>query len=305
MTTITKPSGYAIHQGQVTALDSAVLPIFDRGALFGDMVFTTVVAFKLVPLNLRQHLTRLRAHAAQLRIEMPWSDAEFEFDIKTVLEYTNAAKCQVRIIISRGIGGTLLPPPGLKPEKYVTATSLDHTEAPLKEISLAIKHHPALARGEQIKTNSYHWTVRALIEAHTSGYHDIIWVNQDGEVTEAATANIFLLARQGDELEIITPPVQSGILNGTMRATVIKLLAQASIPVHEQIVLVDEIPRFDEAFLTSSIQGLRPIERIGRHKLHSTRPQATFNHIERLFGTWVESQIGYRVDWHNGKKSMR
>ncbi len=291
--------GFALVRGKVVRLDEASISLLDRSILYGDMVFTTVVGFHKTVLNLEPHLERLRRHATELLIPFPWSNQELAFDVTSLLDLVHEDKVQIRILVSRGLNGGLKPLPNLAPEKYVIVTP--STSPVMSGLAVQPKPGMALARGEHLKLGNYPYTVKALLEAQAAGFDDILWVNQDGEITEGSTSNIFLLARHGDELEIITPPVYSGILKGTTRDLLMELLYKAKIPVTEQIVLVDEIPRFDEAFFTSSIQGLRPIKSIGKHRLHTERPHATFKHIERLFLTWVESIIGFRVEWQSGK----
>ena len=119
----------------------------------------------------------------------------------------------------------------------------------------------------------------------------MLWVNGDNEITEATWSNIFLIGRTGDLVEIATPPASSGILEGITRQRVIELLEKAKIPVTVRIITEDEIPRFDEAFLTSSIRGVVPLNQIGSHRLHTLRPNAVFHHIARLYQTWLSTQL--------------
>ena len=81
----------------------------------------------------------------------------------------------------------------------------------------------------------------------------------------------------------------------------IELMQNAGIPVQEQTIFVDELPRFDEAFVCSTVRGLVPVSAIDKHKLHTARSGSVFRHIERLYMTWVETQLGYRVDWATGQ----
>ena len=152
-----------------------------------------------------------------------------------------------------------------------------------RKIAYHYSHEP------RIKTNSYFHEIVALKQATQEGFHDILWTREDGEILEASTANIFFMARHGDLLEVATPPLSSGILPGITRKKVIELLQHAGIPVTEQKIYFDEMPRFDEGFLTSSIAGLRPLGQIDRQRLHTLRPQASFWHFQRLYQTWLET----------------
>ena len=90
-------------------------------------------------------------------------------------------------------------------------------------------------------------------------------------------------------------PLQGVGIPGVVR----RLLTEAKIPVTEQVIYADELARFDEAFLCSTVRGLVPLNRIDQHRMSTPRASSVFRHIERLFLTWVESQLGFRVDWND------
>src|SRR5919199_126237 len=81
-------------------------------------------------------------------------------------------------------------------------------------------------------TGSYVNTALAVDEAHRAGYDDAIFLTQDGQVSEASAANIFLL-RKG---QLITPPVTADILEGITRDAVMELAAkELGMPVVERL----------------------------------------------------------------------
>ena len=73
-------------------------------------------------------------------------------------------------------------------------------------------------------TGSYVNTALAVDEAHMAGYDDAIFLTQDGQVSEASAANIFL-RRKG---QLITPPVTADILEGITRDAVMELAEQGA-----------------------------------------------------------------------------
>jgi para-aminobenzoate synthetase/4-amino-4-deoxychorismate lyase len=73
----------------------------------------------------------------------------------------------------------------------------------------------------------------------------ILW-NHDGEITEAAEANI-VVVRGGRQ---VTPPVECGLLPGTLRA---ELLVRGEIQAEK--ILLEELPRADEIWLVNSVRG--------------------------------------------------
>ena len=83
-------------------------------------------------------------------------------------------------------------------------------------------------------------------KAKAKGLFDCIFVNERGELTEGAISNIFL------EIEgmLITPPVSSGLLNGTLRQD---LLEQEKA--REQVLYPSDLERAHAIYLGNSVRG--------------------------------------------------
>ena len=80
-----------------------------------------------------------------------------------------------------------------------------------------------------------------------SGCHDLLYVNENGEVTEASRFNLFLRL---DGL-MVTPPLMSGLLPGTLRRA---LLDRGDAV--ERVVTPDDLRRAEGIFLGNSVRGL-------------------------------------------------
>jgi len=103
----------------------------------------------------------------------------------------------------------------------------------------------------------YHKTTeRALYvdereRAVASGFHEVLFCNRQGEVTEGSVSNIFV--RRGAEL--LTPPVRCGLLAGTFRR---HLLAQGSA--REQVVTRADVFSAEAVYIGNSVRGLVRVE---------------------------------------------
>ena len=291
-------AGFIAINGIVTTPEEARVPALDRGLLFGDGVFEVFVAFGTHILDVGRHLDRLRVSAEALEFTIPWSNAELEFELQHLINQVAAPKSYVRLYVSRGNGLGMRPGQHPTPNKFVYCLPAAIESPRLYSDGLRLKRmvKAETTRGAAPKTSNYLGSVLAIAKAQKEGFDEILWSNQDGEITEAATANIFFLSRVGDQVEFLTPPAQSGLLLGITRDTIIQLLRTAQIPVREHTIFVDELPRFDEAFLCSTVRGLVPVAAIDKHRMHSARPNAVYRHIERLYFTWLETQVGHRVD---------
>lgn len=290
--------------GEITSLENAVIPATDRGFLFGDNIFETIVAFSGKILNLDRHLERLRRSADNLQMSIPWSDEELKFELMTLCEQNPQTKSFLRLVVTRGCGFGLAFEKETVPNKYIYClpAKVENSSFFANGIALKKKKSHSIERGPAAKTGNYLSSIVAISKSTKEGYDDVLWINRDSEVTESSTSNIFFIGRYGDEVEIVTPSLYSGLLKGITRTTVIELLTRAKIRVEERVIYEEEIPKFDEAFVCSTVRGLVPVRKISEHVLHTTRDSSVYQHIHRLYMTWAEVELGYRVDWNTGKK---
>ena len=95
----------------------------------------------------------------------------------------------------------------------------------------------------------YHKTSRRQVYANALASRpdcdDVLLWNERGELTEASSSNIVLTL----DGKLLTPPVSSGLLPGTMRAC---LLANGRI--HERILTLDDLQHCDDIYLINSVR---------------------------------------------------
>jgi para-aminobenzoate synthetase / 4-amino-4-deoxychorismate lyase len=138
---------------------------------------------------------------------------------------------RVRLLLDEGGGITVetgaLPGSGAGPMRVALAA------APVDSRSAWLRH----------KTTARLFYEQAL--ASRPGCDEVLLWNERGEVTEATTAN--LVARLDGRL--VTPPLECGLLPGTMRAA---LLARGEIA--EAVLPASELRRCDELWLINSVR---------------------------------------------------
>jgi para-aminobenzoate synthetase len=106
------------------------------------------------------------------------------------------------------------------------------------------------------------------IEAERPGTVPLFVLGSTDEVLEASRANVFLV-RDG----ILRTPVPDGrILPGTVRRETIEIARSLGVEVEEAAVAFEDLLAADEVFLTGSVRGIEPVERIDRHPLRHSGP---------------------------------
>jgi branched-subunit amino acid aminotransferase/4-amino-4-deoxychorismate lyase len=259
-----------------------------RGDLFaGVRVMTTMLAIGQSVVDFDRHLDRLMTHQERMGFTDNLRIDVLRFDIeKSLVNHSSNEWSRLRLILfldnDKSLRRLLMTSPESS-ELIVQKNKLGQKLQPIRESSWP--------KGSHIKTGMLGTRHIHVERAKKAGFDDVLWINGDGELAESTWSNIFLIGRTGDLVEIATPAPASGILEGITRRRVKELLEKAQIPVTERLISEEEIPRFDEAFVTSSVYGVVPVTQIGSHRLHTSRANAVFGHIERLYRTWLKTSL--------------
>ncbi len=191
--------------GRIEPADAPVLTAFDRGFQLGDGVFETLRARAGRPTELAEHAARMRRSAAGLAIDLPNGlEATLAAAIDALLEAEGLAgpdgDASVRITVSRGpfFGRGLLPPEE-HPSPTIVVQAWPVPPAPTSHLEVGLHLVPSSVRRDPenplnaLKTTSRADYVYARVEARTAGADDALFLTIDGYLSEATSANLFLV----------------------------------------------------------------------------------------------------------------
>lgn len=126
------------------------------------------------------------------------------------------------------------------------------------------RRNPDFSIPSRAKVNgAYVNSVLAKQDAIDSGYDDAIFLDLEGHVCELSAANIFLV--RGDKL--ITPGVDSDILEGINRRTVLEIAMDEGIPYEERTVDMTELYIAEEVFISGTSAYIAPVIEIDGRKI--------------------------------------
>ncbi|NBO20860.1 MAG: branched-chain amino acid aminotransferase, partial [Rhodobacteraceae bacterium] len=94
--------------------------------------------------------------------------------------------------------------------------------------------------------------------AERKGYADAMMLDWQGRVAECTGANIFFV-KDG----VIHTPIADCFLNGITRQTVIGMLRDMQITVHERHIMPEELEGFEQCWLTGTAAEVTPVGQIG------------------------------------------
>lgn len=237
----------AALDGSLIEEENAAISIHDRGFLFGDAVFETVLLHAGGFFCLREHLERFAASAAAMRISAP-AAAEVDRIVRDVVRANGLRDANIRITLTRGVAQPLL---------LITARAPDPARAEAARagwrIVTARTRRPSTAAvPAQLKAVGRTYALLARHEAVDAGVDDALLLTDHGHVCEGPTWNVFW--RRGSTL--CTPALDAGVLAGVTRSTLLQLAAELGLRVREELFDRSELDHANEIFATMTSLGV-------------------------------------------------
>ena len=276
---------HAYVNGRITPADKAVISVFDRGLVLGDGLFETLRAVRGAPQFLPLHFARLAKSAKRLRIAVPVDEAGLRSLIADLCRRSRLDDAVVRITLTRGryLGGLAIDP-SIPPSLIVTVAPVSGLPPELydKGVKVAISDiNKAAASGldASIKSINYLANIFAKAQADKKGCYEAILLGPNGEIAELSTSSFFGVLGG----EVVTPPIETGILPGITRQVLLRILKRERIPHREGVLFPKDVARMREAFLSSSVRGPVPITRIEGKKVGDGKVGPLFRRLQALY----------------------
>lgn len=260
--------------GKLLPLAEALLPLSDRGIIYGDGLFETVRIYRGAPFLLAEHFFRLQGGAHRLELKLELKEEELLAAAGRLIAANGVREGVLRLILTRGLqaaGGLWPAETGRATLLMTAAEGIPYCEEqyrrglhgtvvsfPRNELSPLVK----------LKTLNFLENILGRREAAAGGYDEGLFVNSRGELTEGTTCNLFMVSRG----VFHTPPVSCGLLPGITREVVFKLAAGKGITVLESAFNSTALLHADEAFLTASLIEIMPLVSLEGRPIGSGRP---------------------------------
>lgn len=251
-----QPYPYALLQGNIVPIEEANISIMTNGLHYGVGIYGGFKAFEtddgVKIFRLKDHLKRMKDSVAILKFPFEFDEEAIE---KTVLELARR----------NNLSGTSY----IRPLVYRSDTMLSPDIAGEYDLAIYMMHMPDYfdaKKGIEVciskwqrnsdesipprtkATGGYINSALAINDAHLEGYDSAIMLDKNGDVSEGAVMNIFLV-KDG---KLITPSMDSDILEGITRRTILELAREMNIEVEERKVKKDELFDADEVFFTGT-----------------------------------------------------
>lgn len=280
--------------GHILPVGEARVSVFDAGFSHAAGLFETMRSYRGRVLRLERHLDRLLASARALQMQIPVTARSLEQAVYQVLEANELPDARLRLTVTPGI----VPRPGepvpeeASPTVLVSATPVRPHPPELYLHGMRVclcphrqSRHDALAGH---KTLAYLPRLLAMKHAAEMKCHESLWFNTENQLAEASIANVFVV-REG---VLRTPPLDTPILPGTTRQTVLELAAANGLTVAEEAIDIGGLLSGAEVFLTGSVLEIMPVTAIEKHQVGDGLPGPVTRRLRELYVELVQRECG-------------
>jgi D-alanine transaminase len=282
-------SRIAYVNGRYLPLHAATVHIEDRGYQFSDGVYEVCEVRGGGVIDQRRHLARLRRSLDELDIAMPMSETALAIIMRECMRRNRVHNGIIYLQITRGVARRDhgFPPPGTHPSVVVTARSIDFAgnERTAAEGLAIITVPDNRWRRVDIKSISLLPNVLAKQAARERGAKEAWFVDRDGQVTEGASSNAWIVTKGG---KVVTRPADNGILRGITRSVLIGVIKAQGLEFEERAFTVAEAQAAREAFLTSASQIVMPVVRIDDRPVGNGAPGSVATALRAEFHRHAE-----------------
>ena len=282
-------SRIAYVNGRYLPQRAATVHIEDRGYQFSDGVYEVCEVRGGCVIDQRRHLARLKRSLGELDITLPMSETALGVIMRECMRRNRVHNGIIYLQITRGVARRDhgFPPPGTHPSVVVTARSIDFAgnERTAAEGLAVITVPDNRWQRVDIKSISLLPNVLAKQAARERGAKEAWFVDRDGQVTEGASSNAWIVTKGG---KVVTRPADNGILRGITRSVLIDVIKAQGLEFEERPFTVAEAQAAREAFLTSASQTVMPVVRIDDRPVGNGAPGSVATALRAEFHRHAE-----------------
>jgi len=215
-----------------------------------------------------EHSLRLRKSAELLDMEIPWSAEEIDAAKDAMLKANGWTDAYVRAVAWRGSGEDM----GVSAKRNPVCMAVAgwewgayYGDAKMQGAKIDIakwkRPSPETIPVAAKAAGLYMICTMSKHAAEAKGFSDALFMDWRGYVAECTGANIFFV-KDGE----VHTPLADCFLNGITRQTVIAMLREKGITVHERRIEPSELESFQQCWLTGTAAEVTPVSQIADYR---------------------------------------
>jgi len=252
----------------VNGKPSSSISIFDRGFLYGDGVFETILVINKKPINLNLHIKRIKTGCISLKIKNLNYTALNKFITKALKDQNS---CVINITITRGTAkkrGYNLDIGKVKPNIIISTSKIPNYPSIYSKIGVCTKFSKNILENSDRFSKIKHLNRLEQViasEELSKNNPEIILCDKDQFIVEGVSSNIFFIKNN----IFYTPPIENCGVEGIMRSVIISYLKKNKYNVKFNKIKKNNFKNYDGAFFCNSIRLIWNIKSIENYKYKS------------------------------------
>ncbi|MCC6615094.1 MAG: branched-chain amino acid transaminase [Anaerolineae bacterium] len=297
-------SDWIWHNGEFVAWDDCKVHVTTHALHYGSSVFEGVRCYATergpAVFRLQAHTHRLFNSAKIARIEIPFSEDDINQAILDTVNKNGLGACYIRPLAFRGAG-----PIGVEGRKNPTDVVLFAfewgrylgAEAIEQGVDVQVSSWRRIAPdtfASMAKIGGQYVNSQFItMEAHDNGFTEGIALDYNGNVSEGAGENIFVISNG----VVYTPGLASSILLGITRDSALALLKDLGYEVRHEAISRDMLYIADEIFFTGTAAEITPVRSVDRIKVGSGSRGPITKAVQDAFFDVTSGRVPDKYGW--------
>ncbi|MCC5969457.1 MAG: branched-chain amino acid aminotransferase [Pararhodobacter sp.] len=259
--------GFIWMDGKLVAWREANVHVMTHALHYASSVFEGERCYNGKVFKSREHSARLLESGRLLDMPIPYTVDQIEEAKAAVLKANNLTDAYLRAVAWRGAGEDMGVASSRNPVRMAVAAwewGAYYGDAKMQGAKLDIakwkRPSPETIPTAAKAAGLYMICTMSKHAAEAKGCSDALFYDYRGYVAEATGANVFFI-KDGE----VHTPLPDAILNGITRQTVIGMLKDMGVNVHERYIMPEELSGFQQCFLTGTAAEVTPVGQIGEY----------------------------------------
>ncbi|OUV52472.1 MAG: hypothetical protein CBC73_05535 [Flavobacteriales bacterium TMED113] len=257
----------------------------NRYLLYGDGFFETIKYIPNKILFWEEHYFRIMGSLCMLRFNIPdyFNESYFIKNINKTILSNKLEKYPVRIKIlfyreSKG----LYRPKENKLSFLISCEPLNIIDYSLNKKGLSVDifndYKLGLNSLNNLKTSNKIVNVLSSFYNDDKNIDDCLFINEKNNIVESSSGNIFILLNN----YLITPPLESGCINGVMRKFLINNSKKFNLKIKEENISSSDLFNAEEIFFTNVISCVNWVKNFRKKEYNNSYSIKIINQINEI-----------------------
>ncbi len=275
---------YFSHNGQLTQVDQAVVPLSSIEYSYGFGVYETIRVVKGKPFFIEEHLDRLFHSAREISLDHQFDQHTIMNGVQELIVKNQVDSCNLKLLL---IGGKNDGPADL----YILCLPPQYPKRQLYQAGAHCITYTYERLYPSAKTLNMLPSYLAYRQARQFSAYDALLVNHQGYITEGTRTNFFAMSGK----TIVSAP-EAQILAGVMRKVVLYLAKTLGFELVYEDIAPANLAIFDGAFLTSTSTKIMPVKSVDDYSFREIPP--VLKELMKQLDDFLRSSNG-RLDSHH------